>query len=73
MSERHEGVINHVKRNLSQEGDCVMFSLSQETVAMVGTVDSAALTDFFETMFRAAPPLKSVVKEALEQSEWPLS
>jgi hypothetical protein len=50
-----------------------MMGYSSERVAVLGSVDDSELCTFFETMFRAAPDLKPLIQEAMENSECPLS
>lgn len=56
-----------------ESGEIVLMGFSKERLIVQGSIDEANLRDFFETMMRASPGLHSIIKEAVEDTECPVS
>lgn len=69
----HVSLLESVAENAEEHGSAVLLTTSPQRMAMIGTVQSADLLDFLETMFRASPGLKATFAEAMERSECPVS
>ena len=69
---QHEGLIQSILENKSEDGSALLMSTSKERVQFVGTIDAEYLLDFLETMFRMQPKWKGLFQEAIDRSEVPV-